>query len=280
MPNRPPSLPSLQRWLRWAFTDPRGPEAALAGTTPAGLNLPLRKEPRPRQAPWVAEAPPAGRARRLEIYADAYFLRLSDNLAEDFPGVRAALDKDAFRRLCADFLSRHPSRSPLAGLVGKPLPAFLTKHPSSEKVPWLADAAALDWAVLDALQSDRSAPLDPAALAAVPADAWGKARLRLDATVRLVDVSWPVERAWQARLEGRRSANLLMQSPGTLLVWRDAEWARVRRADAMEALALRSILQGETLGKALRRVAAAGGADASSWLAAWAGDGVLKSVKL
>lgn len=278
MPKKPPSLPSLQRWLRWAFTDPRGPEAALAGAVPAKLRLPLRKEPLPRQAPWVAEAPPAGRARRLEIYADAYFLRLSDNLASDFPSLRAALDEDAFRRLCADFLSRHPSRSPVAGLVGKPLPAFLKGQAAVQRAPWLTDAAALDWAVLEALQSDRSAPLDAQALGAVPGDAWPRVRLHLDATVRLLDVAWPVERAWTARLEGRRAARPLMPVPGTLLIWRDEDWARVRRLPPLEALALRSLQKGEPLGQALRRVAAAGGADTSPWLASWARDGVLKGV--
>ena len=80
---------------------------------------------------------------RLDIYANMYFFRLLDCLAEDFPKVRAALGPERFHNLVTDYVLRHPSRHPSLRHLGGRLPAFVAAHPIAVERPWLPDLARL-----------------------------------------------------------------------------------------------------------------------------------------
>src|SRR5213076_598274 len=84
-----PPLARLQRWMRWMLTDPRGVRVALDD----GPGPRRAREPKPRLFGRVV-----GGEDRLGIYADAYFLRIRDSLANDFRAVRRAVGENAFHR--------------------------------------------------------------------------------------------------------------------------------------------------------------------------------------
>lgn len=268
-----PPLADLQRWLSWAFTEPRGIVAALADPGPA--------EPRPRLLAAVADAPPVSLARRLAVYADAYFLRLRDTLAADFPAVSRFLGAERFRRLAADYLTVHPSTSTHIEDLGDDLPRFLAGHPFSREHPFLPDLAQLEWSVLESLYADRFPPLRPDALQRIPPEAWARARLGLDPTVRLLALGWPVDRLWERRFKGRLP-RVLKPGPRRLLVYRDDDWVQARALDQEAFLTLTRIQEGKTLGDicAELETAAQGGGDLplAQWLGDWVRDGVLKRV--
>jgi hypothetical protein len=131
-------------------------------------------------------------AERLDIYADMYFYRLRDCLAEDFPALRARLGETRFHNLVTDYLLAHPSAHFSLRELGRALPGFLARHTLEREFPALADLARLEWARVDVFDDADAAPLsredllgpgasDPEGfgLALVPA-----ARLlRLDASV-------------------------------------------------------------------------------------------------
>ncbi len=57
-----------------------------------------------------------------------YFFRIRDVLAEQFPGVAAALDEDRFHNLVTDYLVKMPPANPSLKLVGARLPSYLAEH--------------------------------------------------------------------------------------------------------------------------------------------------------
>jgi hypothetical protein len=133
-----------------------------------------------------------GSAEQLDIYADMYFHRLHDCLAEDFPVLVARLGGARFHNLVTDYLLTHaPTHFSLREL-GRALPGFLESHAFERELPALADLARLEWARADVFDDADAVPLsreqvlelgasDPekSALALIPA-----ARLlRLDASV-------------------------------------------------------------------------------------------------
>src|SRR4051794_18576333 len=64
-------------------------------------------------------------AARLGIYAHMYFSRLHDSLREDFPHCARLLGPEAFQRLAARYLVRHPSDNPSLRYHGRHFPGFV-----------------------------------------------------------------------------------------------------------------------------------------------------------
>jgi putative DNA-binding protein len=189
-----PSLVELQRWLRWILTDPRGVGAALSLESGAVEDSWIEPEPLPRQLPAVVGTPLASNADRIGIYASGYFWRLFEALAADFPSVQQALGPEAFQGLVAEYLVKHPSRSPNLADLGSALPGFVHEHVLQSELPFLPDLASLEWSVHLALLSPR------ARFSGLPTEErhdWGSLRLRLDPTVRLFTTEWAVAPFWE-----------------------------------------------------------------------------------
>ena len=115
-------------------------------------------------------------AQRVEVYADAYFLRLRDVLAEDFPRVAKLLGDEDFADLVRGYLKAHPSTEPSVRHLGRAFSAFIRAQ--NDLPPWLADLAALEWARVNAFDApDDGAPLTTAKLAELDSAVWPQQKL-------------------------------------------------------------------------------------------------------
>ncbi|MBK8598146.1 MAG: putative DNA-binding domain-containing protein [Holophagales bacterium] len=83
---------------------------------------------------------------RLDAYANMYFFRLRDVLAEDFERTAAALGEARWHNLVTDYLLAHPPTRWSLRWAGEALPGFLREHTYGVWRPWLPDVAALEWA--------------------------------------------------------------------------------------------------------------------------------------
>src|SRR5450755_3058166 len=90
---------------------------------------------------------------RLEIYADMYFVRIHDVLADEYAKTAAALGAAAFHGLVTDYLDACRPEHPSMREVGTRLPAFLAAHPTGTRRPWLAELARLERARLEMVDS-------------------------------------------------------------------------------------------------------------------------------
>lgn len=254
-----PPLAELQECMRRVLTDPRGP-----GVT---------------AFPYIKDAPPLSREDRLGVYANAYFARLLEALAAVFPALRRILGNGDFGRLVADYLARHPSRSPIIENAASALPAFLRAHELCRARPFLGELARLEWEVLDCLYTERLPDLAPQALSAVPTDAWASARLTLDPSARIIEADWPVDLIWQGAADGPR------RRKRRLLLYRDDYWVRVDALESDAACAFRLLREGQSLGAVCAALEAMSGArkaaeTARRLLADWCRSGVIKGVTL
>jgi hypothetical protein len=96
---------------------------------------------------------------RLDVYADMYFYRLRDALAEDFPKVAAWIGPPRFHNLVTDYLLAHPSTSFSLRDLGCALPDFLVAYALTREYPGVADLARLEWARLDVFDETDAEPL-------------------------------------------------------------------------------------------------------------------------
>jgi hypothetical protein len=288
-PNRPPSLAELQSWLRWIVTDPRGVRPALAGAPPPGPALARadRPEPGPRWLRLVRGDERLAREERLQIYAGAYFSRLHQALAADYPAVRRALGARSFQRLAAEYLVAHPSASPSLADLGARLPSFLRSRRWVRARARVAELALLERAVLRAQLTSRI----PARVHPGPgtprSGEWAEARLELDPTVHLLAVAWPVDRLWRRRQAAEKAAlaGRGRRAGRRLLVHRGRGGVRVEAIGKAQWVALRSLRRGAPLGRVCDALArdlgrrGRGAGRVSGWFAAWTRNGVIQGFR-
>lgn len=200
----------------------------------------------------VAEIEPSrtqNPTQRLEVYADAYFLRLRDVLAEDFPRAAKLLGGEAFNRLARGYIKAHPSTDPSVRHLGRALADFIRNQDGVP--PWLADLAVLEWARINAFDAPDDESLTVAKLAAIDPGRWPQLRLAPVRSLEILSAAWPVHRIWAAENpEDAEDLEDLKPAQTLLRVWRRTDFSVVHAPmDERESAAMRAMLAGETFGE-------------------------------
>ena len=212
-------------------------------------------ETRARAAKLFAGDARMSAEERLDVYANMYFFRLRDSLAEDFPRTAGALGEARWHNLVTDYLLAHPPSRWSLRWAGEALPAFLRTHAYGAERPWLADVAALEQARNEAFQALDAEPLRPETLAAVPAEEWPGLRFLPAPGTALVGSRWDLAAWWEDGTETDAPAALAEEA--ALLVFRDGE--DDVRHDVLapdEAEAARRLLVGATFAEVCETFAA------------------------
>ncbi len=136
---------------------------------------------------------------RLDVYRNAYYLRLEEALARDFPALRAVAGDEAFGRLAAAYLRANPSHKPSLRFLGQHLQDWL-RHARQE--PALADLVALEWAVLHAFDASDAPILTVAGFEGFAAQLWPGLRLALHPSVSLLALEANAREIWLAARRG------------------------------------------------------------------------------
>jgi hypothetical protein len=155
---------------------------------------------------------------RLDVYANMYFFRLRDVLAEDFARTAGVLGEARWHNLVTDYLLAHPPTRWSLRWAGEELPGFLRGHEYGAERPWLADLAALEWARNEAFQARDAEPVRPEALAVVAPEEWPALSFGAAPGAVLRPSPWDLAGWW----DGDGSVPPA-EAPGgqVLLVWRD-----------------------------------------------------------
>ena len=101
---------------------------------------------------------------RLDVYADMYFYRLRDCLAEDFPKLSAWIGPARLHNVVTYYLLAHPPAHFSLRELGRRLPGFVAGHALASEFPGLADLAALEWARGDVVAEAHQQSIRPANL--------------------------------------------------------------------------------------------------------------------
>lgn len=193
-----------------------------------------------------AETAAFDRRARMEVYAEAYFWRLHDVLRDHFGLLARLLGPDRFRNLATDYVWQCPSQDPDIRRFGARLPAFVAAHAEGLRVPGLAGVAAIEWAMVRALDVPQpDAPLRRAELLARPPEAWPSLRLASMPSVAIERSELPFLAMWRAF--DADAITLPLPPPGVaraVLVWREQLAVMVRELDDDEADALSRLRRG------------------------------------
>jgi hypothetical protein len=142
---------------------------------------------------------------RVDVYADMYFYRLRDCLAEDYPNLAKWVGPQHFHNLVTDYLLAHPSRHYSLRELGRALPGFLVGHPLANRFPLAPGLAILEWARVDVFDEADADPLSRDALLERAAADPERCLLALVPAARLVRLEAGVLPLWR-RLEDDEDA--------------------------------------------------------------------------
>jgi hypothetical protein len=239
----------------------------------------------------------AGNARlspveQLEIYREQFYLRHTASLVEDFPGVGGILGQEAWDRLVWDYLASVPPASYDLGELGAGLADFAATRDWLAPSELVVDMARLEYAHLEVFDAPDRAPLDPAKLAAVPEDAWERARLVPDPGLRLLHLRYPVlelRKVILAQNERGETSELMLPAPkpGYFAVHRRKLAIFHDELEPASFALLAHVVQGEPLGVACENAARDAstsvetlGENLGRWFSEWSARGYVVDVDL
>ena len=186
---------------------------------------------------------------RLDVYRNAYYVRLEEALAHDFPALLAFLDDAEFGRLATAYLSQQPSTRPSLRWLGERFADFLL---AACPEPAASELAQLEWAVLHALDAPDTPVLT--GLQEVPASRWPQLRIALHPSVSLLSVHANVHEIRSAARDAKPLPPLRRDGE-FLIVFRAGSGVGVETLDAAAHALLLALGGGHDLAEACEAIA-------------------------
>jgi len=194
--------------------------------------------------------------KRLQVYRNNTIISLTEALRTTFPVVSALVGEKFFGYAAKAFISGHPPQAPRLAEYGGGFAAFLTAFEPARTLPYLADVAALEWAMNEAHHAPDDTALTPENLAVVPPENSAALVLALRRSCRLLHSNYRVDRLWQAHQPSGSLQDLAIDGDCHLLVYRSHDDAEMMALDAAGFALLSRIGEGVTLEAAYESAAA------------------------
>jgi hypothetical protein len=235
----------------------------------------------------INDSPRESAATLLDVYRDAYVLRLVEMLGKDYPKTKEMLGEEPFDAMGRAYLRAHPSRTFSVRWFGRHLATFLAQAEPWSEYPMLAEMAALEWALGEAFDAPDVATIGPEAMAAVPHAGWPGLTFRLHPSLRRHEFKFAVPELWQQLEHGETPDEPVpaYDVPTLFLIWREGLETAYRGVDPDEAWAVDQVLQGTAFGPLCDGLtqfhdAATAAGRAAQMLKQWLSDGLVVSYAL
>lgn len=205
--NSPHQLDVVQQWFQAVITHPDGVEDGIESDQ-AQQRIHLTRDELEKV---ITRSKKLSAPERLSIYANAYYARLLECLAECFPILKRTVGEEVFNGFAFGYLQDYPSKSYTLGRLDEHFAQYLddtrpdredeSAEPQDGDLPeanwpdFLIDLARLEWTinqVFDGPGNEKSQILTVEKLSQVPPDRWPDAKLVPAPCLRLVYFRFPV----------------------------------------------------------------------------------------
>ena len=189
--------------------------------------------------------------KRLTIHQRNYETSLVDALLTKFPATGWLIGTPLLTEAARHFVHEHPPQAPCIAEYGGDFPDFLSKHPVSERSPYLKDFAELEWCVGQAAIAVDAPPISAGTFSNVTPEMLPDMRLTLQPGLRYMKASWPVDELMKLYLT-ETAPNQLELAPAD--VWIEVRGARgefqLNRLDAGDFTFRKAASEGRSIGEA------------------------------
>lgn len=203
-------------------------------------------------APLLAQCKPAHAEQRLALYRGNQTETWRKTLAAAFPVVLALVGEEFFGGLARAYGRALPPDNPDLNQFGASFAAFLRDFAPAAELPYLADMAALEWALHRAHYAPATPAVDAGWLAALSPGEVEAATFRLHPAAQLLSSPHAVAPLWLAHQPGSDVAFPQdMRQASHALVARPQWTPLLAPLDAAAHAALTALAQGQSFGAAL-----------------------------
>jgi hypothetical protein len=223
---------------------------------------------------------------RVGIYQEMYPLRMLEALESDYPALAHFLGHEGFHAFVVGYVQVHPSRHHSLNRLGDHVPEYVRTAPHIKSRTFCHDLARLELAVNQVFDAPETAPLSEAEIAAVPAEAWERARLTPITPFRLLAFDYPVNAYVQSvRDENHDHPKARRKQTWVAVSRRNYGVYRLELGRPAHDL-LQDLVGGMRLGEAVLLALRRGGARAPredelfGWFRGWMAGGVFRAVEI
>lgn len=187
---------------------------------------------------------------RLDIYHNAYRVRLMDALLTHYPILASYVGEDIFDALANDYIRAHPSTFRSIRWFGDQLMYFLHSHEDYKAYPCLSELAQFEWAMSVAFDAEDKALLNANRLKSLPPESWVNMHFEMHPSVARLNFSWNVVSIWQSISEDEAPSDP-MQTPLPMpwLIWRKETVNQFCSLTDYEAWAIDAVLERASFGE-------------------------------
>jgi hypothetical protein len=204
-----------------------------------------------RSTPTVVQGPVGKTAdKRYNVYRNNVTVSLIDALAAVYPAVQRITGVDFFGAMARSHIRATPPSSPLLFEYGRDFPAFIEQYEYASSMPWLADAARIERAWLDAYHAADAEPLPPAALAAVPQEKLADLVFIVHPATRIVRSRFSAVTIVAANRSNNPVDRIDASTPEDALITRPDLDVVLRRLPQGGASFIENLISGRSLGEA------------------------------
>lgn len=215
---------------------------------------------------------------RMSVYADGYFWRLHGVVVDQLPVTAWLAGAERFHDFVTDYVLARPSHDPDVRRFAAGIPEALREHALQRAQPGLAEVAAIEWAIVLAIDGPDDAVLRPEDLAAIPVASWPELSLQAVRTAALLPCPLDFASLVAAKESGEPppAAVERVAPPHEILVWRRPTLAvHWRVVDAAESAALSALLRGCTFAEMCSATPDGSAERVVALLQRWLADGLL-----
>lgn len=170
---------------------------------------------------WVCADEKGDATERMNIYREAYRLRLIDILYGDFPTIYQILGTETFVEMAQNYLQKYPSTSFTVRHFGQYLSKFLSEESPYDAHPYLWQIADFEWAKGTVFDAPDTEIFTLSQLAEISPDAWENATFRFVPAMTRLIYDYNVPQIWQAiDNDSQDSEPTLLDTPMAWVMWR------------------------------------------------------------
>ncbi len=186
----------------------------------------------------VAKPAHGSKAKAIGIYQEAYFMRLTDFLANDHELLREYLGESQFVEMAHRYIAAHPSQHPNARWFSKHLAEFLLSYKPFEHHREIQELATLELALNSAFDAPEAVALTLAQLVTVNPEIFNALKLQIHPSAARLTFKQNTTSIWSAlKCETQPPKPHRLDTDQQILVWRQGVASRFRLLGDEEAMA-------------------------------------------
>lgn len=188
---------------------------------------------------------------RMKVYRNNVMKTLTGAVTAVYPLIETLAGADFLKAAAAKYAAANPPEQGNLNFYGATFADFLAHYEPARDLPYLSDVARMEWAWELATLADDDAPLRIRTLQNIPEDKTPMLRLRLRASVQLVESRYPLDRIVDFCRAERPEGTLNIGMGGAkVMIFRPELQAQMRKVSDAEFIFLRALRDGNDLMRA------------------------------